>query len=295
MTSAVFFERVCLIGIGLIGASLARVLRRDGLAGHIVGCARTAKTRETALALGLVDSVHETPAAAARDADLVVICTPIGSYGAIGAAIAGALKPGAIVSDVGSVKQAAIAALAPHIPPGVTFVPAHPVAGTEQSGPEAGFAELFATRWCILTPEAETDPTAVARVSALWQQAGMTVAMMAADHHDRVMAITSHVPHLIAFTIVGTATDLEDVLQGEVVKFSAAGFRDFTRIAASDPIMWRDIFLNNRAAVLDALGRLTEDLATLQRAIRNGDGATLEAQFSRTRALRRAIVEAKQD
>ena len=295
MTAPVFFERVCLIGIGLIGASLARVLRRDGLAGHIVGCARTEKTRETALSLGLIDSAYESPAEAARDADLVVICTPIGSYGAIGAAIAGALKPGAIVSDVGSVKQAAIEALAPRLPPEVTFVPAHPVAGTEHSGPEAGFAELFAGRWCILTPEAGTDPAAVDRVRALWQQAGMAVAVMDADHHDRVMAITSHVPHLIAFTIVGTATDLEDVLQGEVVKFAAGGFRDFTRIAASDPVMWRDIFLNNRTAVLDALGRLTEDLATLQRAIRNGDGETLEALFARTRALRRAIVEAKQD
>jgi len=311
MAKSPIFERVSLIGLGLIGSSLARVMRRDGLARHIAGCAKSEATRAKALELDLVDSVTADPAEAARGADLVVICTPLGTYAEIGAAIAPKLAPGVIVSDVGSVKGAAIRLLAPLMPEGVHLVPAHPVAGTEFSGPEAGFAELFAGRWCIITPPggaaaargpdpgaATAAPTpdnvAIERVAALWRNAGMQVEIMDAEHHDVVMAITSHVPHLIAYTIVGTATDLEAHLKSEVIKFSAAGFRDFTRIAASDPVMWRDIFLNNREAVLEALGRLTEDLTALQRAIRRGEGEILETLFTRTRAIRRSIIEAKQ-
>jgi len=288
------FERVALIGIGLINSSLARVLRQERLADTIVACARREATLAEARALGLCDEATTDPAAAAAGADLVVLGTPLSAYAAIAAAISGALKPGAIVTDVGSVKQAAIRDIAPSIPPHAHFVPGHPVAGTEQSGPAAGFAELFRDRWCVLTPLPDTDPAAIAAVTALWQAAGMKIVTMDPEHHDLVLAITSHLPHLIAYTIVGTATDLEEMLKSEVIKFSAGGFRDFTRIAASDPVMWRDIFLNNRDAVLEMLGRLYEDLAILQRAIRVGDGATLEAHFARTRAIRRGIVEAKQ-
>jgi cyclohexadieny/prephenate dehydrogenase len=298
------FERIGLIGIGLIGSSLARVVRRDGLAGHIAGCARSAATRETALRLGLVDSVHADPAAAVAGADLVMICTPLGSYAEIAERIGPHLARDAILTDVGSVKQAVIRDLGPHVPEGVHFVPAHPVAGTEHSGPEAGFAELFEGRWCILTPPPGTDRTAIAKLSALWRRAGMTIEIMEPLHHDRVLAITSHLPHLIAYTIVGTVFDLEGQLRdealhldeainrSEVIKFSAGGFRDFTRIAASDPVMWRDVFLNNREAVLEMLGRFTEDLTALQRAIRWGEGDRLEDLFTRTRAIRREIIEA---
>jgi cyclohexadieny/prephenate dehydrogenase len=288
------FERVALIGIGLIGSSLARVLRRDRLAGEIVACARNPATRDKALELGLADRATEDAAEAVRDADLVVLATPLSAYAAIGARIAPALRPGAIVTDVGSVKQAVIRDLQPSLPASVHFIPGHPVAGTEHSGPESGFAELFRDRWCILTPLPDTDPAALATLTALWERAGMRVVTMDPEHHDKVLAMTSHLPHVIAYTIVGTATDLEDSLKSEVIKFSAGGFRDFTRIAGSDPVMWRDIFLNNREAVLEMLQRFSEDLTALQRAIRWGEADKLEELFSRTRAIRRSIIEAKQ-
>jgi cyclohexadieny/prephenate dehydrogenase len=288
------FERVALIGIGLIGSSLARVLRRDRLAGEIVACARNEATRAKALELGLADRATEDAAEAVRGADLVVLATPLSAYAAIGARIAPALRPGAIVTDVGSVKQAVIRDLQPSLPASVHFIPGHPVAGTEHSGPESGFAELFRDRWCILTPLPETDPAALATLTALWERAGMRVVTMDPEHHDKVLAMTSHLPHVIAYTIVGTATDLEDSLKSEVIKFSAGGFRDFTRIAGSDPVMWRDIFLNNREAVLEMLQRFSEDLTALQRAIRWGEADKLEELFSRTRAIRRSIIEAKQ-
>ncbi|MGE5270143.1 MAG: prephenate/arogenate dehydrogenase family protein [Thiohalocapsa sp.] len=292
--SGQLFERVALIGIGLIGSSLARVLRRDSAETTIVACARRAETLAAASRLGLADIATDDPAAAVRDADLVVIATPLSAYRDVAARIAPALRDRAIVTDVGSVKGAAIEALQPGLPPRVHFVPGHPVAGTEHSGPEAGFAELFHDRWCILTPLPETDPAAVARVTALWQLAGMRVVTMAPEHHDKVLAVTSHLPHLIAYTIVGTATQLGEDLQSEVVAYSAGGFRDFTRIAASDPVMWRDIFLANREAVLELLQRFSEDLTALQRAIRRGDGETLHEWFTDTRAIRRSIIEAKQ-
>ena len=288
------FERVALIGMGLIGSSLARVLRRDGLAGHIAASARTQATLDKARALGLCDSATLDAAEAAAGADLVMLCTPMGAYAEAAAAMAPTLKPGAIVSDVGSVKRQVIRDVGPLIPDGVHLVPGHPVAGTEHSGPEAGFAELFEGRWCILTPAPGTDDGAVERVAELWRRAGMMIEMMDADHHDQVLAITSHLPHLIAYTIVGTATDLEQHLKEEVIKFSASGFRDFTRIAASDPVMWRDIFLNNRDAVLEMLGRFNEDLTALQRAIRWGEGDKLQELFTRTREIRTGVIDADQ-
>jgi cyclohexadieny/prephenate dehydrogenase len=288
------FERVALIGIGLIGSSLARVLRRNKLAREIVACDRREETLDKVRALALADRVTADPAEAAKGADLIVISTPLSAYAEIGRRIAPALSPGAIVTDVGSVKGVVIRDLKPSLPQGVHLVPGHPVAGTEHSGPEAGFVELFNDRWCILTPLPDGDAAALARVTALWEAAGMRVVTMDADHHDKVLAITSHLPHLIAYTIVGTATDIEDTLKSEVIKFSAGGFRDFTRIAASDPVMWRDVFLNNREAVLEMLQRFTEDLTALQRAIRWGEGDKLEELFSRTRAIRRSIIEAKQ-
>ena len=289
------FARIALIGIGLIGSSIAHATRRGGLARHVAVHAKSAASRETALRLGIADSIHESAAAAVAGADLVVLCTPIGACGPIAAEIGPHLAPGAIVSDVGSVKASVVRDVAPHLPPGVHFVPGHPVAGTEQSGPEAGFAELFENRWCILTPEAGTDPAAAARVAAWWTAMGARVETMDARHHDLVLAITSHVPHLIAYNIVGTASDLETVTRSEVIKYSAGGFRDFTRIAASDPTMWRDIFLNNREAVIEMLGRFTEDLIALQRAIRWGQGDALFDLFTRTRAIRRSIIEEGQD
>ena len=292
--SAPHFDRVALVGIGLINSSLAHVLRRYKIAGEIVACARRQETLDTATKLGLCDRTTLDPAAAVAGADLVVLGTPLSAYAGIAQAIAGALKPGAIVTDVGSVKQAVIRDVKPHMPAGVHFVAGHPVAGTEHSGPASGFAELFHDRWCILTPVSDTDPGALAQVTALWQSAGMKVLTMDAEHHDLVLAITSHLPHIIAYTIVGTATDLEDTLKSEVIKFSAGGFRDFTRIAASDPVMWRDVFLNNREAVLEMLQRFSEDLTALQRAIRLGEGQKLEDLFTRTRAIRRSIIEAKQ-
>jgi len=288
------FRRAAVIGIGLIGSSLARAMRRGRLVAHIAGSDRSARVRDAARDLGFLDSVHADPIDAVAGADLVVLCTPVGALAELGAAIGPHLAPGAVLSDVGSVKQAVIRDLGPHVPEGVHFVPAHPVAGTEHSGPEAGFAELFDGRWCILTPPPGTDPEAVAKVAALWRGCGSQIEEMDAAHHDAVLAITSHLPHLIAYTIVGTATDLEEATQREVIKFSAGGFRDFTRIAASDPVMWRDVFLNNREAVLEMLGRFTEDLTALQRAIRWGEGDKLEELFTRTRAIRRGIIEAKQ-
>ena len=289
------FERLALIGIGLIGSSIALNARQSGLARHVAITTRRRVTLEKAEALGLGDSYHLEAAEAVKDADFVILCVPVGVCGAITREIAPHLKDGAIVSDVGSVKGAVIEQMASHLPETAEFVPAHPLAGTEHSGPEAGFPELFRNRWCILTPPPETDPAAVEKVKAFWQAMGANVETMTAEHHDLVLAIVSHVPHLIAYNIVGTAADLEEVTQSEVVKFSASGFRDFTRIAASDPTMWRDVFLTNRDAVLEMLARFSEDLASLQRAIRWGDGDALFDLFTRTRAIRRNIVEAGQD
>ena len=289
------FGKVALLGVGLIGASMAHAMRRAGLAAHIAGYARSPETLEKAKTIGFADTLHDLSQAAVREADFVVLATPVGAFGEIAKAIAPHLKPGAIVSDVGSVKTAVIRDVGPHIPPSVHLVPAHPIAGTEQSGPEAGFAELFDGRWCVLTPPDGADAQAVETVKAFWRRCGSEVEIMDAKHHDLVLAITSHVPHLIAYNIVGTAADLETVTQGEVIKYSAGGFRDFTRIAASDPTMWRDVFLNNREAVLEMLGRFNEDLTAPQRAIRWGDGETLFNLFTRTRAIRRSIVEAGQD
>jgi cyclohexadieny/prephenate dehydrogenase len=288
------FERVALVGIGLIGSSLARALRKHGLAREVVCSARSQATCDKALELGIVDRATTDSAAAAEGADLVVLCAPVGAYAELAARIAPRLRPGAIVTDVGSIKQGVLRDVGPHIPDGVHLVPGHPVAGTEHSGPEAGFAELFEGRWCILTPPPGTNPAAIERVAELWRRVGSNVETMEASHHDRVLAITSHLPHLIAYTIVGTAVDLESSTQSEVIKFSAGGFRDFTRIAASDPVMWRDIFLNNREAVLEIIQRFTEDLTMLQRAIRWGEGEVLEDLFTRTRAIRRGIIQAKQ-
>lgn len=288
------FARVALIGLGLINSSLARVLRSRAPATEIVGCARSRETLDKAREIGIVDRTALDPAAAVEGADLVVLGTPVGAFGALAARFGPRLAKGAILTDVGSVKEATLASVAPHVPAGVHLIPGHPVAGTEHSGLEAGFAEVFAGRWCILTPPPQADPAAVERLAALWRTAGMTVELMDAGHHDTVLAITSHLPHLIAYNIVGTVADLEEETKREVIKYAAGGFRDFTRIAASDPVMWRDVFLNNRAAVLEMLGRFTEDLAALQRAIRRGDGERLEALFTRTRAIRRGVIEARQ-
>ncbi len=294
-TGNIMFERMALIGVGLIGSSISHAARRAGLVRDIVGCSSTAATRTKAEALGLVSRCHEAAADAVAGADLVILCTPVGVYGQIAEAIGPHLKPGAIVSDVGSVKAAAVRDIGPHIPEGVHFIAGHPIAGTEQSGPEAGFAELFDGRWCILTPEADADRLAVAKLEGFWQKLGSQVEIMSPEHHDMVLAITSHVPHLIAYNIVNTAAHLERVTDTEVIKFSAGGFRDFTRIAASDPVMWRDVFLNNKDAVLEMLGRFSEDLVTLQRAIRFGDGETLERLFAESRSVRRGIIQAGQD
>lgn len=289
------FDHVALIGLGLIGSSLGHAIKRHGLARHISGTARSAATRETALRIGFADKVHADPADCVRGADLVILCTPVGTFATLAEQIARALKPGAVLTDAGSVKGSVIEAIRPNLPEGVHFIPGHPIAGTEYSGPEAGFAELFEGRWCILTPLSDTDDDALARLTAFWEAVGSEVEIMTPEHHDLVLAITSHLPHLIAYNIVGTASDLETVTEKEVIKFSASGFRDFTRIAASDPVMWRDIFMNNREAVLEMLGRFSEDLAGLQRAIRWGDAAALEELFTRTRAVRGSIIESGQD
>ncbi len=293
--SAPTFNRLALIGMGLIGSSIARAARAQGAARSIVATARSAATRRRIAELGLADQVVETNAAAVEGADLVILCIPVGACGAVAADIKAQLAPGATVSDVGSVKGAVLRDMSPHIPEGVHFVPAHPVAGTEHSGPDSGFAELFVSRWCILTPPDGAAPAAVERLAQFWRRLGANVETMSAGHHDLVLGITSHLPHLIAYTIVGTADELSQVTRSEVLQFSAGGFRDFTRIAASDPTMWRDVFLANKDAVLEMLGRFQEDLAALTRAIRHGDGQTLFNQFSRTRAIRRGIVEIGQD
>jgi cyclohexadieny/prephenate dehydrogenase len=289
------FDRIALIGFGLIGGSIARAAREQGLAKEIVTTARSATSRARVVELGVVDRVVETNAEAVKGADLVILCIPVGACGAVAAEIAPHLKPGAIISDVGSVKAAIVKDMAPHLPASVHFVPAHPVAGTENSGPDSGFAELFINRWCILTPPEGTDTNAVEKLRAFWSAIGTKVEIMTAEHHDLVLAITSHLPHLIAYTIVGTADELAQVTSSEVIKFSAGGFRDFTRIAASDPTMWRDVFLANKEAVLEMLGTFNEDLSKLTRAIRRGDGEALFEHFTRTRAIRRGIVETGQD
>ncbi|HVB89744.1 MAG TPA: prephenate/arogenate dehydrogenase family protein [Beijerinckiaceae bacterium] len=288
-------KRLAVVGLGLIGSSIARVARARGLAGEVVAFDSNADVRARAQELGFADAVVDSSAEAARDADLVILCVPVGAMGDAAQALAPALKPGAIVSDVGSVKTAVLSALSARLPAGVHIVPAHPVAGTEDSGPDAGFATLFVDRWCILTPPEGASEEAVATVKHFWTQAGSNVEIMSAAHHDLVLATTSHVPHLIAYNIVGTAADLEEVTRSEVIKFSAGGFRDFTRIAASDPTMWRDVFLHNRDAVLEVLGRFNEDLAALQRMIRWGDGQGLFDLFTRTRAIRRGIIDEGQD
>ena len=289
------FNRLALIGVGLIGSSIARAARAQGVVRSIVATARSPQTRRRVAELGLADQVVETSAAAVEGADLVIVCIPVGACGAVAQEIGPHLAPGAIVSDVGSVKGSVVREMAPHLPDTVHFVPAHPVAGTEYSGPDAGFAELFVNRWCILTPPEGADPAAVEKLAAFWRALGANVETMSAEHHDLVLAITSHLPHLIAYTIVGTANELGRVTESEVLQFSAGGFRDFTRIAASDPTMWRDVFLANKDAVLEMLGRFNEDIATLTRAIRRGDGDVLFEHFTRTRAIRKGIVTIGQD
>ncbi len=295
VSAAPLFERVAIIGCGLIGSSLARAIAARGLACTVVGHDADADVRVRSRALKFADAIAETAAEAADAADLVVLAIPVRASGPAIAEIAEHLCAGSIVTDVGSVKVSVAEAVNKALPDGVTFVPGHPIAGAEYSGPENGFASLFQDRWCILTPDDDTPQWALDRVTALWRGVGSEVTNMSAEHHDLVLAITSHVPHLIAYNIVGTAADLEEVTQSEVIKFSAGGFRDFTRIAASDPVMWRDIFLTNREAVLEMLGRFSEDLSSLQRAIRWGDGDALEALFTRTRAIRRGIIDAGQD
>ncbi len=289
------FNRLALIGVGLIGSSIARAAKAQGAVRAIVATARSPQTRRRVAELGLADQVVETNAAAVEGADLVIVCVPVGACGQVAREIGPRLAAGAIVSDVGSVKGSVLRDMAPHLPTHTHFVPAHPVAGTEYSGPDAGFAELFVNRWCILTPPEGADPVAVDRLAAFWRLLGANVEIMTADHHDLVLAITSHLPHLIAYTIVGTADELQTVTRSEVLKFSAGGFRDFTRIAASDPTMWRDIFLANKDAVLEMLGRFNEDVSVLTKAIRRGDGEALFAHFSRTRAIRKGIVDLGQD
>jgi cyclohexadieny/prephenate dehydrogenase len=290
------FNRLALIGVGLIGSSIARAARAQGaVVASIVATARSAQTRRRVQELDIADQVFDTNAAAVKDADLVIVCIPVGASGAVAKEIGPHLKPGAIVSDVGSVKGSVLRDMAPHLPNNVHFIPAHPVAGTEYSGPDAGFAELFVDRWCILTPPENADAQAVEKLKTFWTRLGANVETMPADHHDLVLGITSHLPHLIAYTIVGTADELSEVTRSEVLKFSAGGFRDFTRIAASDPTMWRDIFLANKDAVLEMLGRFNEDLSALTRAMRSGDGQALFKHFTRTRAIRKGIVEIGQD
>ncbi|WP_292116109.1 prephenate/arogenate dehydrogenase family protein [Mesorhizobium sp.] len=294
MTSPMF-ERIALVGIGLIGSSLARVIRREGLARHIAIATRSKSTLKRAEELGLGDSYTTEAKEAARDADLIIVSVPVGSSGAVAAEIAPALKKGAILTDVGSTKASVIAQIEPHVPEGVHFIPGHPLAGTEKSGPDAGFADLFDNRWCIFTPLPDTDPEALEKLSEFWRRCGSNIDTMDPQHHDMTLAIVSHLPHIIAYNIVGTADDLESVTKTEVIKYSASGFRDFTRLAASDPTMWRDVCLHNKDAILEMLARFSEDLASLQRAIRWGDGEKLFDLFTRTRAIRRSIIEAGQD
>ncbi|MBO6554010.1 MAG: prephenate/arogenate dehydrogenase family protein [Roseitalea sp.] len=289
------FGRIALVGIGLIGSSLARVVRREKLADHIAISTRSASTLRRAEELGLGDSYHTDAAEAVEGADLVIVSVPVGASGTVAQAIAGALKPGAIVTDVGSTKRSVIDQMAPHVPHGVHFIPGHPIAGTEYSGPDSGFAALFEDRWCILTPLPDTDAAALDKLKAFWRACGSDLDEMDPDHHDRVLAVVSHLPQLISYNIVGTASDLETVTESEVIKYSASGFRDFTRLAASDPTMWRDVCLHNKEAILEMLARFSEDLASMQRAIRWADGDKLFDLFTRTRHVRKSIIEAGQD
>lgn len=293
--STIHFNKIALVGVGLIGSSLARVIKREGLADHIAIATRSADTLKRAEELGLGDSYTTDSTEAVKDADLVIVSVPVGSSGIVARQIASALKPGAIVTDVGSTKGSVIAQMQPELPANVHFIPGHPIAGTEYSGPDAGFADLFVNRWCILTPLPDTDPEALAKLSAFWEACGSRLDQMEPQHHDLVLAIVSHLPHLIAYNIVGTASDLEKVTESEVIKYSASGFRDFTRLAASDPTMWRDVCLHNKDAILEMLGRFSEDLASLQRSIRWGDGDALFDLFTRTRAVRRGIIDAGQE
>ena len=289
------FKNVSLIGAGLIGGSLARVIKREGLADRVTAYSRRPETRQRIRELGFVDNVADDIVTAVADADLVVVSVPVSASGSIAKAIGPHLRSGAIVTDTGSVKQAVIAAMGPHLPKQVHFVPGHPIAGTEDTGPDSGFDTLFQGRWCVLTPPEGTDPKAVSAITNMWTRAGSKVDLMSAAHHDMVLAITSHIPHLLAFNIVGTVSELEEQLKLEVIKYSAGGFRDFTRIAASDPEMWRDIFIENKEAVLEMLGRFSEGLAALQRSIRWEDTDDLEAKFTQTRDIRRDVIEAKQE
>jgi cyclohexadieny/prephenate dehydrogenase len=293
--SDVQFGKIALVGIGLIGSSIARAVKEKGLAREVAISTRSAETLKRAEALGLGTSYHKDAAEAVKDADLVIISVPVGASGAVAKQIAPALKPGAIVTDVGSTKASVIAQMEPYIPEGVHFIPGHPVAGTEHSGPDAGFATLFIGRWCILTPLPGTDDAEISRLRHFWETLGSKVDIMEAGHHDKVLAIVSHLPHIIAYNIVGTAEDLETVTESEVIKYSASGFRDFTRLASSDPVMWRDVCLHNKDAILEMLARFSEDLAYLQRAIRWGEGDKLFDLFTRTRAVRQSIIEAGQD
>lgn len=294
MSERQHFGRLALIGLGLIGSSIAHACKAGGLVGEIVGYARTAETRATAERLGFVDRTANTAAEAVAGADCVILCTPVGTYRTIGLEIAPALAAGTVLTDVGSVKACVLRDLAPTVPDGVHLVPGHPLAGTEHSGPDAGFAELFDGRYVILTPPDGADKAVVDQLAAFWRAMGSMVEIMTAERHDRVLAITSHLPHLIAFTIVGTAVDLAEDIKGDVIRFAATGFRDFTRIAASDPVMWRDVFLNNKDATLEIIQRFTEDLTAMQRAIRRGQGDVLEHRFAETRAIRRGVIDAKQ-
>ncbi len=295
MTGTPIFERMTLIGIGLIGSSLALAARQRGLVNEIVISTRSPETLRRAEELGLGDRYDLDAAIAVEGADLVVLCVPVGANEAVAKWIAPALKKGAVLTDVGSTKGSVVDQVGPHVPDGVHFIPGHPIAGTEQSGPDAGFPTLFDDRWCILTPPENVDETALERLKAFWQGCGSDVDQMEAKHHDLVLAIVSHLPHLIAYNIVGTADDLETVTKSEVIKYSASGFRDFTRLAASDPTMWRDVCLNNKDAILEMLSRFSEDLSALQRAIRWGDGQMLSELFTRTRSIRRSIIEAGQE
>jgi cyclohexadieny/prephenate dehydrogenase len=290
----VVFRRIALLGMGLIGSSIARAAAAQSLAGEIVAHAKSPATLARVAELGLADRVEADAARAVRGADCVILCAPVGAYAALAEAIAPHLQPSCILTDVGSTKQSVIRDVAPLVPPGVHFVPAHPLAGTEHSGPDAGFAELFQGRWCLLTPPVGTDPEAVAKIETLWRRMGSMVSVMEPAHHDRVLAIVSHLPHLIAFTICGTADDLADETRQQVLQFAATGFRDFTRIAASDPVMWRDVFLNNREALLEMLARFTEDAQAMAKAVRRGDGDYIEDKISRGRKIRKSLIELKQ-
>lgn len=293
--SDVQFNKVALIGIGLIGSSIARAIKEKGLANEVSISSRSPLTLARAQELSLGTFYTERAVECVKDADLVIVSVPVGASGAVAAEIAAGLKPGAILTDVGSTKSSVIAQMLPHVPAGVHFIPGHPIAGTEYSGPDAGFASLFEGRWCILTPLEGTEEAEITRLRHFWETLGSRVDRMEAEHHDRVLAIVSHLPHIIAYNIVGTAEDLETVTESEVIKYSASGFRDFTRLAASDPVMWRDVCLHNKEAILEMLSRFSEDLASLQRAIRWGEGDKLFDIFTRTRAIRRSIVEAGQD